>query len=187
MLDGLDERVSRTSCCAIGPDGRIKLLLTSRLLRFRRDHPDLFLKSSYVPLTTSGAHAESCIAFAREHGVAMDRRDRAAAVVARRFSADWASFGRTPRSSCRKRPQPAARRSFSPAASCGWTAARCSCPKRWLSCRSPSTRTRVAGGSHVRRWRARVRPDVRSTSIRIARASATTEALEEPATQPRKR
>ena len=50
------------------PDGRIKLLVTSRMLRFRREHPDLFLKSSYVPLTTTGAHADSCLAFAREHG-----------------------------------------------------------------------------------------------------------------------
>ena len=48
-------------------DGRIKLFLTQRLLRFRRDHPSLFLRGSYHPLATRGAHADSCIAFAREH------------------------------------------------------------------------------------------------------------------------
>ena len=52
---------------AAWPDGRIKLFLTQRLLQFRRDHPDLFLRGSYVPLKSSGVHAESCVAFAREH------------------------------------------------------------------------------------------------------------------------
>lgn len=49
------------------PDGRIKLFLTQRLLRFRREQSDLFLRGSYVALKTSGMHAESCLAFAREH------------------------------------------------------------------------------------------------------------------------
>jgi (1->4)-alpha-D-glucan 1-alpha-D-glucosylmutase len=47
-------------------DGRIKLLLTQRLLRFRREHPSLFQQGSYSPLAVTGAFAESCIAFARE-------------------------------------------------------------------------------------------------------------------------
>ena len=49
------------------PDGRIKLFLTQRLLRFRRDHPALFQHGKYVPLTASGSFAECCVAFAREH------------------------------------------------------------------------------------------------------------------------
>jgi (1->4)-alpha-D-glucan 1-alpha-D-glucosylmutase len=49
------------------PDGRIKMFVTQRMLTFRRDHPDLFLRGSYVPLKTEGAHADSCVAFAREH------------------------------------------------------------------------------------------------------------------------
>jgi (1->4)-alpha-D-glucan 1-alpha-D-glucosylmutase len=49
------------------PDGRIKLLLTQRLLRFRREHSLLFQQGTYSPLTVTGAFAESCIAFAREH------------------------------------------------------------------------------------------------------------------------
>jgi (1->4)-alpha-D-glucan 1-alpha-D-glucosylmutase len=49
------------------PDGRIKLLLTQRLLRFRREHPLLFEHGTYSPLTVTGAFADNCIAFAREH------------------------------------------------------------------------------------------------------------------------
>jgi (1->4)-alpha-D-glucan 1-alpha-D-glucosylmutase len=49
------------------PDGRIKLLLTQRLLRFRREHPLLFQRGTYSPLTVTGAFAESCVAFTREH------------------------------------------------------------------------------------------------------------------------
>nr|MDQ2659757.1 malto-oligosyltrehalose synthase [Verrucomicrobiota bacterium] len=50
------------------PDGRIKLFVTQRLLHFRRAHPGLFLRGNYVPLAASGTHADSCVAFAREHG-----------------------------------------------------------------------------------------------------------------------
>jgi (1->4)-alpha-D-glucan 1-alpha-D-glucosylmutase len=50
------------------PDGRIKLFLTQRLLRFRREHPQLFQCGTYLPLNVTGAFAESCVAFAREHG-----------------------------------------------------------------------------------------------------------------------
>jgi len=49
------------------PDGRIKLLITQRLLRFRREHPLLFQHGAYSPLTVTGTFAESCVAFAREH------------------------------------------------------------------------------------------------------------------------
>ncbi|MGI8819735.1 MAG: malto-oligosyltrehalose synthase [Chthoniobacterales bacterium] len=49
------------------PDGRIKMFLTQRLLRFRRERPELFQHGSYVPLKTSGVHANSCVAFAREY------------------------------------------------------------------------------------------------------------------------
>jgi (1->4)-alpha-D-glucan 1-alpha-D-glucosylmutase len=48
------------------PDGRIKLLLTQRLLRFRREHPLLFREGDYLPLAARGEFAESCIAFARQ-------------------------------------------------------------------------------------------------------------------------
>ena len=48
------------------PDGRIKLFLTQKLLRLRREHPALFQHGSYRPLATSGAFADSCVAFLRE-------------------------------------------------------------------------------------------------------------------------
>jgi (1->4)-alpha-D-glucan 1-alpha-D-glucosylmutase len=49
------------------PDGRIKLFLTQRLLRFRREHPLLFQRGEYLPLPLRGEFADSCVAFAREH------------------------------------------------------------------------------------------------------------------------
>ena len=49
------------------PDGRIKLLLTQRLLRFRRDHPALFRHGKYLPLTANGTFADCCVGFVREH------------------------------------------------------------------------------------------------------------------------
>jgi (1->4)-alpha-D-glucan 1-alpha-D-glucosylmutase len=49
------------------PDGRIKLMLTQRLLRFRRENPLLFQRGSYLPLTVTGEFADCCVAFARKH------------------------------------------------------------------------------------------------------------------------
>ena len=49
------------------PDGRIKLLMTQRLLRLRREQAELFKRGNYVPLTVSGEFADCCVAFAREH------------------------------------------------------------------------------------------------------------------------
>ena len=47
------------------PDGRIKMFLTQRVLRFRREHPDLFQRGEYLPLRASGIFAECCVGFAR--------------------------------------------------------------------------------------------------------------------------
>jgi (1->4)-alpha-D-glucan 1-alpha-D-glucosylmutase len=49
------------------PDGRIKLFLTQRLLRFRRDHAALFQQGKYLPLSANGTFADCCVAFVREH------------------------------------------------------------------------------------------------------------------------
>jgi (1->4)-alpha-D-glucan 1-alpha-D-glucosylmutase len=46
-------------------DGRIKLYLIQKLLRFRSTHRELFQSGAYVPLNTAGRHANSCVAFAR--------------------------------------------------------------------------------------------------------------------------
>ncbi|MBV9144551.1 MAG: malto-oligosyltrehalose synthase, partial [Acidobacteria bacterium] len=45
-------------------DGRIKLWVTTRALEFRREHPDLFHKGSYVPLESSVLNQHLC-SFAR--------------------------------------------------------------------------------------------------------------------------
>jgi (1->4)-alpha-D-glucan 1-alpha-D-glucosylmutase len=47
------------------PDGRIKLFLTQRLLRFRRQYSDLFHRGEYLPLCASGTFAECCFSFGR--------------------------------------------------------------------------------------------------------------------------
>jgi (1->4)-alpha-D-glucan 1-alpha-D-glucosylmutase len=47
------------------PNGRIKLFLTQRMLRFRREHADLFKQGEYLPLQTSGTFGESCVSFVR--------------------------------------------------------------------------------------------------------------------------
>src|SRR5205823_11935358 len=48
------------------PDGRIKMFLIQRALRFRSEHVDLFRLGDYLPLRTSGSYAECVIAFARQ-------------------------------------------------------------------------------------------------------------------------
>jgi (1->4)-alpha-D-glucan 1-alpha-D-glucosylmutase len=48
------------------PDGRIKLFVTTRTLRARRDHAPLFGSGSYAPAQVSGAKAQFLCAFLRE-------------------------------------------------------------------------------------------------------------------------
>jgi (1->4)-alpha-D-glucan 1-alpha-D-glucosylmutase len=48
------------------PDGGIKMLLTQRLLQFRREHVDLFRRGNYLPIAASGAFGDCCVCFARE-------------------------------------------------------------------------------------------------------------------------
>jgi (1->4)-alpha-D-glucan 1-alpha-D-glucosylmutase len=49
-------------------DGRLKLLLTSRALHFRRERRELFKAGSYLPLEVSGERGDQVVAFARESG-----------------------------------------------------------------------------------------------------------------------
>jgi (1->4)-alpha-D-glucan 1-alpha-D-glucosylmutase len=49
-------------------DGRVKLYATARALRYRREHPDLFLKGGYEPLEVRGRAADRFIAFRRVFG-----------------------------------------------------------------------------------------------------------------------
>ena len=48
------------------PDGRIKMFLTQRVLRFHREHADLFQHGEYLPLRASGTFAECCVSFTRQ-------------------------------------------------------------------------------------------------------------------------
>ena len=50
------------------PDGRMKLFLTQRVLRFRQEHADLFQRGEYLPLHASGTFSECCVSFARQLG-----------------------------------------------------------------------------------------------------------------------
>jgi (1->4)-alpha-D-glucan 1-alpha-D-glucosylmutase len=49
-------------------DARIKLWVTSRSLRFRRDHRSLFDDGDYLPLEPNGPHSRNIVAFARHAG-----------------------------------------------------------------------------------------------------------------------
>jgi (1->4)-alpha-D-glucan 1-alpha-D-glucosylmutase len=49
-------------------DGRLKLLVTWRLLSYRRRNRELFEKGDYVPLETHGEHAGNVFAFTRTFG-----------------------------------------------------------------------------------------------------------------------
>ncbi|HEY6392697.1 MAG TPA: malto-oligosyltrehalose synthase [Bryobacteraceae bacterium] len=58
--DGLLGRLAASPC-----DGAIKLYITSRALRFRKDHAELFAHGSYAPVTAAGSRSNNVVAFAR--------------------------------------------------------------------------------------------------------------------------
>ncbi|MFE8644577.1 malto-oligosyltrehalose synthase [Sphingomonas sp. NCPPB 2930] len=60
-------------------DGRIKQLVTWRLLQLRQAHPEVFAAGGYRPLQAAGAHAKQLVAFQRGTG------DAVAITVAGRF------------------------------------------------------------------------------------------------------
>lgn len=49
------------------PTGRIKIYVTTQLLRLRRTHPSLFMEGQYAPLQLQAAPGGSLIAFVRRH------------------------------------------------------------------------------------------------------------------------
>jgi (1->4)-alpha-D-glucan 1-alpha-D-glucosylmutase len=63
-------------------DGRIKAVLTHRLLRIRHEFSSLFRDGDYAPLAVEGADADRVIGFARTH-----RRQRLIVAVGRHFAA----------------------------------------------------------------------------------------------------
>ena len=74
QLQGLDERAGVDprglvrDLLADKADGRVKLYVASRALRFRRENPALFARGEYEPLEATGAKAEHAFAFARRDG-----------------------------------------------------------------------------------------------------------------------
>jgi (1->4)-alpha-D-glucan 1-alpha-D-glucosylmutase len=48
-------------------DGSIKMHVTAKLLRFRRNHPELFTEGVYLPLEVTGENSRHVLAFARVH------------------------------------------------------------------------------------------------------------------------
>jgi (1->4)-alpha-D-glucan 1-alpha-D-glucosylmutase len=73
------------------PTGEVKLFVTSRTVRFRRDHPELFgSDAAYVPIEATGRHADRVIAAARRDGSAW------VLAAAPRFSTKLADVGRWP-------------------------------------------------------------------------------------------
>jgi (1->4)-alpha-D-glucan 1-alpha-D-glucosylmutase len=81
MLARIDERFDAGELPEVDASGAAKLLVTSRALRLRRDHPELF--SRYTPLTVVGPAAP--------HAVAVDRGG--AFVAATRLPAGLAALG----------------------------------------------------------------------------------------------
>lgn len=69
-------------------DGRVHLFVLSRLLRYRRERPELFVGGEYLPIAVAGRWREHVCAFARRHG------DGWAVAVAPRLVARIAPPGR---------------------------------------------------------------------------------------------
>jgi malto-oligosyltrehalose synthase len=65
------------------PSGAVKLLLTQRLLRLRREHADLLTAGDYLPLKAEGPRAQNVFAFARV------RDGKSLLVVVPRLVARW--------------------------------------------------------------------------------------------------
>jgi (1->4)-alpha-D-glucan 1-alpha-D-glucosylmutase len=73
LLQGLDENGdgSERLCTSLRlgwRSGAIKLYMTARGLRARRDDPELFVDGDYLPLAVVGANAAHVLAFARRFG-----------------------------------------------------------------------------------------------------------------------
>jgi len=96
LLAGLEEGERQgaipllTELLAHAEDGRIKLYVTWKGLRFRRKHAELFRAGDYQPLTVSGEKKEHVLAFARRHA------DRAAIVAVPRLATRLVAPGEFP-------------------------------------------------------------------------------------------
>ena len=71
-------------------DGRIKLFTVNTILQLRNKFSSLFNEGTYIPLTISGKHKESILAFARK------KENQAIVVAAPRFLTKVVSSGQLP-------------------------------------------------------------------------------------------
>jgi (1->4)-alpha-D-glucan 1-alpha-D-glucosylmutase len=65
MLEELKKRSNPRELLKRWTDGRLKLYVTWKLLNFRREHSNLFLRGEYIPVGVAGSRANHVIAFAR--------------------------------------------------------------------------------------------------------------------------
>jgi (1->4)-alpha-D-glucan 1-alpha-D-glucosylmutase len=65
MLNDLKKHSNPPALLKSWPDGRLKMYVTSKLLRFRREHSGLFRDGEYIPLHVTGQRSNHVIAFAR--------------------------------------------------------------------------------------------------------------------------
>ncbi|MGE0757199.1 MAG: malto-oligosyltrehalose synthase [Pirellulaceae bacterium] len=67
--EGSPSRAERArELVAAAPDGRIKLYLMAAVLRWRREHPELFAAGDYIAHETRGQHARQLLALTRRSG-----------------------------------------------------------------------------------------------------------------------
>jgi (1->4)-alpha-D-glucan 1-alpha-D-glucosylmutase len=70
ILDCSDVDLRRSALADIlhaWEDGRVKMFVTASGLRFRRKHPELFLRGDYYPLQVEGEYADHVVAFSRQY------------------------------------------------------------------------------------------------------------------------
>jgi (1->4)-alpha-D-glucan 1-alpha-D-glucosylmutase len=65
MFEKLQHGVQLNDLVENWSDGRLKMYVTWKLLKFRRDLSDLFQQGEYIPLHAGGARADHIVAFAR--------------------------------------------------------------------------------------------------------------------------
>ncbi len=78
-LDQINDASGAAELVERKEDGRIKLYVTSRALRFRQQNRELFEKGNYTPLEVQGTAQESICAFARSYN------DKEALIIAPRL------------------------------------------------------------------------------------------------------
>jgi (1->4)-alpha-D-glucan 1-alpha-D-glucosylmutase len=66
LLAGLTDDVHPAQLLLHWQDGRIKMFVTTKILKFRRENPRVFESGSYQPLKATGKFAENVVAFVRE-------------------------------------------------------------------------------------------------------------------------